>query len=147
MYLCLNNVFEQCAYEATSESDEMSWKHELDGYLVSSWIFHVSCQLRRVTSGWITQSELFYISHKGVSYLAFTRMPGGQVRVTVGDSGLFCCVCVTSLKRYLTPMCVDSARALWASFCSRFFFYTSSKHRSLSLLESQFWIQRNQQQA
>ena len=30
-----------------------------------------------------------------------------QVRVTVGHSGL-CCVCVTSFKRELTPLCVDS---------------------------------------
>ena len=29
-------------------------------------------------------------------YLVFTRMP---VRVTVGDSGLRCCTCVTSFER------------------------------------------------
>ena len=31
-----------------------------------------------------------------------------QVRVTVGDSGLCCCVCVTSFKCYWMPLCVDS---------------------------------------
>ena len=31
-----------------------------------------------------------------------------QVRVTVGDSGLCCNVCVTSLERLFTPLCVDS---------------------------------------
>ena len=30
-----------------------------------------------------------------------------QVRVTVGDSGLCCCASVTSVKRQLTPLCVD----------------------------------------
>ena len=43
-----------------------------------------------------------------------------QVGVTVGDSGLCCCsTCVTDFERYLTPLCADSARALWASFCLR----------------------------
>ena len=36
-------------------------------------------------------------------YLVFSRMPGE----TVGDSGLCCCVCVTSFERWLTPLCVD----------------------------------------
>ena len=40
-----------------------------------------------------------------------------QVRVTVGDSGLCCCVCVTSFERSITHLCVDSARAIYASFC------------------------------
>ena len=43
--------------------------------------------------------------------------------VTVGDSGLRCCVCVMSLERKLTPLFVDSARALCASFCLRTFWY------------------------
>ena len=37
-------------------------------------------------------------------------------RVTVSDSGLCCCTCVTYLER----LCVDSARALWDSICFRF---------------------------
>ena len=41
-------------------------------------------------------------------------------RVTVGGSCLCCCVCVTSFERWLTPLFVDSAHALWASFCCRF---------------------------
>ena len=40
-----------------------------------------------------------------------------QERVTAGDSGLCCCTCVTYFERQLTPLCIDSARALWASFC------------------------------
>ena len=36
-----------------------------------------------------------------------------QVRVTVGDLGLSCCVCVTSFKHWLTPLCADSAQTLW----------------------------------
>ena len=43
-----------------------------------------------------------------------------QVRVTVSDSGLCCWTCVTYFKRWLTPLYVDSARALGASFCFRF---------------------------
>ena len=31
-----------------------------------------------------------------------------QVRVTVGDSGLCCCTCVTYIERESTPLCVDS---------------------------------------
>ena len=47
-----------------------------------------------------------------------------KVRVTVGDSGLcYCyCTCVTYFEHQLTPLCVDSARALWASFCFRSLF-------------------------
>ena len=37
-----------------------------------------------------------------------------KVRVTIGDSGLCRCVCVTCFERWLTPLRVDSARA---SFC------------------------------
>ena len=43
-----------------------------------------------------------------------------QVRVTEGDSGLRCFVLGPYLERCLTPLCVDSTRALWASFCFRF---------------------------
>ena len=68
------------------------------------------------------------------TYLVFTHMPGEsyrdflvflmrtdlwwdlytlylhtcQVRVTVGDSGLCCCTCVTYFERWLTLLCVDS---------------------------------------
>ena len=31
-----------------------------------------------------------------------------QMRVTLGDSGLCCCTCVTYFKCQLTPLCVDS---------------------------------------
>ena len=31
-----------------------------------------------------------------------------QVRVTVAELGLCCCVCVTSCERWLTPLCIDS---------------------------------------
>ena len=48
-----------------------------------------------------------------------------QVRVTVGDSGL-CCVCVASFDHLLTPLCADSAHALWASFCFRLFTWDSA---------------------
>ena len=46
-----------------------------------------------------------------------------QVRVTVGDSGICCCVCVTYFERQLTPLCVASTPGLWASFCFRFLFW------------------------
>ena len=39
-----------------------------------------------------------------------------QVRATVGDWGLCCCVCVATFEHKLTPLCVDSAREFWASF-------------------------------
>ena len=35
-------------------------------------------------------------------------------RVTVGDSDLCCCTCVMYFECYLTPLFVDSVRALWA---------------------------------
>ena len=35
-----------------------------------------------------------------------------QVKITVGDSCLCCCICVTSFKHQLTPLCVDSKRTL-----------------------------------
>ena len=31
-----------------------------------------------------------------------------QMRVTIGDSGLCCCICVMCFERWLTPLCVDS---------------------------------------
>ena len=42
------------------------------------------------------------------------------MRVTVGDSGLCCCIGVTYFERQSTRLCVDCARALWDSFCFRF---------------------------
>ena len=42
------------------------------------------------------------------------------MRVPIGDSGLCCYTCVTYFERKSTPLLVDSARALWASFCFRF---------------------------
>ena len=44
-----------------------------------------------------------------------------QVTVTLSNSGLCCCACATYFKYQLTPLCVDSAQGLWASFCFRFF--------------------------
>ena len=41
--------------------------------------------------------------------------------VTIGNSGLCRCIWVTFFKRWLTPLGVDSARVLWASFCFRTF--------------------------
>ena len=32
----------------------------------------------------------------------------GESYVIVGDSGLCCCVCVTSFERSLTPLCAGS---------------------------------------
>ena len=46
-------------------------------------------------------------------------LPACQVRVAVGDSGLCCCVSVTSFECYLTPLFVDSVQVLLASFCFR----------------------------
>ena len=40
-----------------------------------------------------------------------------NLRVTIGDSDLYCCACVTTFERYLTPVCIDTAQALWALFC------------------------------
>ena len=44
------------------------------------------------------------------------------MRVTVGDSSLCYCTCVTCFERELTPLCVGSAQALWGLFCFRFLF-------------------------
>ena len=51
-----------------------------------------------------------------------------QVKVTAGDSGLCYYVCVTSFERKLAPLFVDSAQALWASFCFRLCFSLSLKY-------------------
>ena len=56
--------------------------------------------------------------------------------VTVGDSGRWCCTCVTYFERQLTPLCVDSARALWASVCFRFFSLTIKPDETLKWLWS-----------
>ena len=53
-----------------------------------------------------------------------------QVWVTIGDSSLCCCVCVTYFERRLTPLFVESAHAVWASFCFRLLL----KWRKLSVL-------------
>ena len=52
--------------------------------------------------------------------MGFMYLLACHVRVTVGDSGLCYYACVTSFERLLTLLCVDSARALWVSFCFRF---------------------------
>ena len=41
-----------------------------------------------------------------------------QVRVTVGDSGLCCCICVTYFERKLTPLLVDTCTS-FTNVCSR----------------------------
>ena len=63
------------------------------------------------------------VHHRGSSRrcsLCTLYLHACQVRVTVGDSGLCCCTCVTYFERQLPPLRVDHARALWASFCFRF---------------------------
>ena len=42
-----------------------------------------------------------YLSAVEFVYLVFTRMP---VRVTVGDPGPCCCVCVTSFERIINSL-------------------------------------------
>ena len=65
-----------------------------------------------------------------------------QVRVTVG---LCCCVCVTSFRHKLYPLCVDSGQALWASFCFRLCTYinfevtVSTSFSEFILLSMHFW--------
>ena len=60
--------------------------------------------------------------HEAVSlvefmYLALTYMPGECYRRRLGS--LLLCLCVTYFERQLTPLSVNSAQALWASFCFR----------------------------
>ena len=43
-------------------------------------------------------------------YLVYIYIRACQLRVTVGDSGLCCCVCVTSFELELTPLFVDSSQ-------------------------------------
>ena len=57
-----------------------------------------------------------------------------QVTVTVSHSGLCCCVCVTCFERKLTPLFVETAHALWASFSFRLWF----NWRKLSVLLPKF---------
>ena len=49
-------------------------------------------------------------------YLVSTRMPGESYRRRLRSFS----TCVTYFERQLTHLCVDSAQALWASFCFRF---------------------------
>lgn len=43
-----------------------------------------------------------------------------QVWVTVGNSGLCCCICVTSFECWLTPMCVDSLHVPMLRACREY---------------------------
>ena len=42
-------------------------------------------------------------------YVPYNYLLAGQVRVTVSDSDLCCCVCVTSFERKLSSLLVNSA--------------------------------------
>ena len=53
-----------------------------------------------------------------------------QVRITVGDSGLCCCVCVTSFERELTPLRVDTTAGV---------IITSSLFYSVLSLRQRLW--------
>ena len=57
-----------------------------------------------------------------------------QATVTASHSVLCCCVCVTSFELRLTPLFVESAHALWASFSFRLWF----TWRKLSVLLPKF---------
>ena len=48
--------------------------------------------------------EFLYFVFLYFVFFVFTRMP---MKVTVGDSGLCCCVCVTSFQSLSTLLCVD----------------------------------------
>ena len=50
-------------------------------------------------------------------YRVFTRMPGESYCRRFGRVFVVDGVWVTFLERFLTHIFVDSARALWASFC------------------------------
>ena len=62
-----------------------------------------------------------------------------QVRVTIGDSGLCCCGCVMYFERQWTPLRVDSACALWASFCFRFVSATG-RHQTCKITGSKHLV-------
>ena len=52
-----------------------------------------------------------------------------QVKLTVGDSGLCCCVCcVTSFERQLAPLCVDSAGVLCAPVLFHVYYIIVTAH-------------------
>ena len=66
------------------------------------------------------QSARAELKHKGVNWRSKyvhkynnkrpqppTCLHACQVRVTVADSDLCCCTCVTYFERQLTPLCVD----------------------------------------
>ena len=67
-----------------------------------------------------------------------------RVRVTVGDSGLCCCTCVTYFEPWLAPLCVDLYINLylnsvpWAELC---FYVRGSRFRNISFLL--FYMSRN----
>ena len=54
-----------------------------------------------------------------------------QARVTVGDSGLCCCICVTSFERWLTPF------ACW--FCTSAHEGNKNKYKKQHLFPTLFW--------
>ena len=68
-------------------------------------------------------------------YLVFTSMPG-ESYVTVCDSGLCCCVCVTSLERELAP----SFALLF--FNMQFYSFVSFSVSLFAWLEIRWLIQR-----
>ena len=68
-------------------------------------------------------------------YLVFTRI---QVRVTVGDSGLCC------WTNKLTPLCADSARALWGLVL--FHIFESLLIETLSATKHLTWLEQDTMQ-
>ena len=94
--------------------------------LHSKYITHVQQQRHESSTVTLTWGACKYKVHKlHQRYILWWSLctlylPARQVRFTIGDSGLCCCTCVTYFECKLTPLLVDSARALWASFCFRF---------------------------
>ena len=69
------------------------WYHKLEVVWHSLIGFLVQCETLRMYLCW-SLCTLYWHAY--------------QVRVTVGDSCLRCCVCVTSFERWLTPLCFFS---------------------------------------
>jgi len=67
-------------------------------------------------------------------------VPTWQVRVTVGDSSLSCCPCVTSFERQLTPSCIDSAFKSVCILPAYIFFLSAFYLACLRLLSAFHWI-------
>ena len=85
--------------------DESGWKTRDTSHDIHTGMYWNTlwCILTRSSCN---HTQLRLTAHVGPMYAC-------QVRVTVGNSGLCCCTCITYYKHWLTPLCVDPVHVHW----------------------------------